>query len=100
MWWGTRKSKTLCGHIVTTTLTKINQFLLGLGTHIPPINDLPQINHVVCQGMRKTCKLKVRQYDDCTVNIDVYLTVLPGGKSSGKFGGMSLNGIFLNSMPN
>ena len=52
------------------------------------------------RGTRKPRELKVRRYDDCMIDLNEYLALLPGAKASDKISEMELNGIILNRMPN
>ena len=50
--------------------------------------------------MRKMSGLNVRLYAARMIDINEYLSVLPGAKASDKICGMELNEVLFNSMPN
>ena len=49
--------------------------------------------------MRKMSGLNVRLYAARMIDINEYLSVLPGAKASDKICGMELNEVLFNSMP-
>ena len=68
----------------------LNQAILCFATYFPPVNALPK-KSVMRRGMRKPRGVKVIQYISCMVDINEYLTVLPGGKTRNKIGKSQLH---------
>ena len=66
----------LCAQVGSTTISNLNEVILGLGTHFTPVNEFPKQKRVMRCGMKNSRKLKVRQYATCLIDIDEYLASL------------------------
>ena len=67
----------LCIQIGSMSITHLNQFILDLGTYFNPENVISKKTRMMHHRTRKICKLKVRCYAACTVELNKYLTVFP-----------------------
>ena len=73
---------------------------IGFSYVLFPINELSQKKCEICHGMRNIHKSRLGCYAPSKVELNGYLTVLPGGKENDKIGETEVNKIPLNSMPN
>ena len=67
----------LCIQIGSMAITHLNQSILDLGTYFNPENVISKQKRMMHHRTRKLCKLKVRRYAACTVELNKYLTVFP-----------------------
>ena len=75
----------------SATKANLNHIILGLGTFFSPVNILSKQNHVMCRGMGKSRRLKVRCYTAHLIDLNEYLAEFPGAKASDKIGETELN---------
>ena len=73
---------TLTTEVGSITSDYFKSNILGLGTNFPPVNDLLKQNHAMRQGMVKQRGLKVRRYDARTIDLNKYVAVFRGEKTS------------------
>ena len=90
----------LCSQIGSTNTAHLNWVNLGLGPYFFPVDVYSKQKPMMCSGIRKPCKLKLRWYAARLIDINEYLATFTGSKASANIGDTEFNEILLNSMTN
>ena len=64
----------------------VEYIIKGLALYFPHVNSLSKQKHAMRRGTRKRCGLKVRHYAARLIELNDYLSSLPGDNLSDKVG--------------
>ena len=90
----------LYSEMESTTPITMEYFIKGLYLYSPPVNYQSKRKRAMRRGMRKLRGLKVRHYADFLIDLNEYLTSLPGDTLSGKIEVTELSKMLSDNMPN
>ena len=95
-----RQFDSLCADVEGSNPLTVETIILGLASYFFPVNSLLKQKRAMYRGMKKLCGLKVRRYAARLIDINRYLTSIPGETVLEKIGVTKFNEILLNSIPN